>query len=268
MDAIYDLKRKLDERPIAMDWLDLFLYRRVYGREIPYGLRSPDEKSVVNSCGFLEAIFPYSDLYFYNNHELQVKYVDPYQVMAGQYRGYVGQVSDNDEPVLLDKLDSFAELEHHDDKARYVQVGDFPIYRCYEGKNRISLYRKHKRHIKAAIQPSEYPPPSALELVRVKFTKNCYCLVYHGHDTTSNQKFKVGILSLLKTVLSGHGHYKANYSLLECTGRRSIKVLPFNESVAILEAYGVGWGKPIVSITALVKKRICRQLVAHSRYHR
>lgn len=267
MDAIYDLKRKLDEFPLTMDWLDSFLYRRIYSNNIHFGLRAADEKCVVNGCDFLEAIFPYSDLYFYGR-ELQIKYVNPHQVMAGQYRTYAWQPSSSEEPGMLDRLDSFAELAQHDDKARYVQVGNFPIYRAFEGKNRISLYRKHERYIKAAIQNSEYPPPSTLELVRVRFTKDCYCLVHHGYDATSNRSIKIGIFSLLKAALCGQAHDKTDYSLIDRTPKKTIKIISFNESVAVLEAYGVGWGKPIVSITALLKKRICRQLVGQARYHR
>jgi hypothetical protein len=267
MDAIYNLKRKLDESPIAMDWLDSFLYRRIYSNDIHFGLRAVDKKCVVNGCDFLEAIFPYSDFYFYGC-DLQIKYVDPYQVMAGQYRAYAWQLSANEELGVLDRLDGFADHAQHDDKARYVQVGDFPIYRAYEGKNRVSLYRKHERHIKAAIQNSEYPPPGALELVRVRLTRDCYCLVYHGHDSTSDRTIKIGIFGLLKAALSGRVHYKTSYSLIERTPSRTIKIIPFNESVAVLEAYGVGWGKPIVSITALLKRRICRQLVGQAQYRR
>src|SRR5690554_1956150 len=172
-DAVYKLKRELDASPPPLkSWIDRACLKYIVKNILPWGGRATEQKEIVRGKSFIEAILPFCDIY-YESNKSQVKYVPADQVMAGHYCGHEDMCL-NDLPDFLDILDSKAEDDGHPEQARYNQIGDFPIYRAYEGKNRIDLYRKIGRPIKAAVCRTIYPKPETLKLLKIKLFPDCY----------------------------------------------------------------------------------------------
>lgn len=245
-EAVFELKNRLDEGLPKKDWLDKHLFKYIALELSPWGQhREPNQNEIVCAKTFLSFILPYCELNF-DSQDAAVKYAPSLQVLGGQYVGHQS-VSKDKLHKLLDFLDDKSCVNGHAEQAKYTQVGEFPFYRPYEGKNRVHLYRSAKRPIKALVRKTKYPEAKDLKLLTVKPYSDCFALEYTGKERVS--------------VLSKH-------QIIHLSDRRIASLITFNESIEVLEDYGVTWGKPIYSVSAFLKKRICRIKSAHAFYRR
>lgn len=110
----------------------------------------------------------------------RVEKIDPEVVLSNLYSETYPIRPVDEEHKLLDWLDSTADC--CDDWIRrmcapqYSQVGDLPLYAAFEGKNRVVLYRRLGRSIRARVDGTGYPAPSNLK-VRRTFPFGHYVLV-------------------------------------------------------------------------------------------
>ena len=157
-------------------------------------------------CRELHSIVPSSFMYkvFPFNMSSQMKeiveWVDPFLVVGGTYQTY-----EDDSSYVCDKI-----IAEHS-PAYYYKMGNLPLYLAVEGKNRVKLFQKHKRPIKAEISQLNMPNPKNLTLHETIFGKTILLSCDDSHYTSRKD---------------------------------SIFILPFPEiAVPIYTAYGVKFGK-------------------------
>lgn len=245
-DAILKLKQALDKSPPNKDWLDEQLFKSVSKSWGGRGQRERNQPKIVRADKFAQIILPFCNPKF-NRSEATVRTVDSNHVLGGCYFEHF-PIDVDELPELLDKLNSRALDDHHAEQALYTQIGEFPIYIPYEGKNRVTLFRNAKRPIQALINRTAYPEPSQLTLRQVNPFSDCYAL-----------ELKLPC----KEVISVYRE-----QILSHDSDRIVVVLAFNESVKALEEYGVQWERPIFSLSAAIKKRMCKLILAHTFYTR
>jgi len=240
---ILQLKERIDVDILPMDKLDAFLLSRMYsqGQLHPgWNSRSIGQKVITNGEAFVQAILPFSACW-YEAKNSTFEYVDPFHVVAGAYYG-VPTLSAAEGDKVADVLDAQAKNDESEG-AHYVRIGEFSLYVASEGKNRVSLYRDLKRKIGARVFNSSYPPSHHLQLVRT-LPFGGVALRYIG-----NQQGFANRLQRWQAV------------------SMDLAAIPFSESVRLLEAYGVNWGRSqwlIGSpfIDRKVKLYICRRKYA------
>lgn len=248
--AIYNLKEQLNNDLPEKDALDRILFDKVVKQHLSAwgAARQPGSQEVVCAQAFVKAVLPFSCT-TYNSDKANIKMVNADHVMGGCYIGYTA-IESIEAKGLMDRLDACADDDGHLEQARYVQIGKFLLYRPYEGKNRVSLYRDYSRPIKALVSSTQYPLPNELTLISLKPFKDCYALTYRPSTTACE----------VNPVL--------NEQVINYSKKHATLILPFDQSIALLEEYGVKWGKPTYCFSALLRKRICRMKVSHSFYRR
>lgn len=189
--------------------------------------RTPDQGVVLNGSHFFSNTLPfYSQQLTHNSKRM----VNPFQVLAGSYTKRE-ELEMDEKHKIADSLNEATQSEYLE-QAKYVQIGDFPLYYAIEGKNRISLFRQLGRDVYAKTLQRDYPLPEDLELVELKpFGR--FGLRYKG---------------------SGHKLIFNKPALID--DHKLLVVLPFNESVEFFKSYGVKFGKPKLSITAPLVERM------------
>ncbi|RKE76946.1 hypothetical protein [Rhizobium sp. AG855] len=118
---------------------------------------------------FLEQVLPFSSPKF----ELENVACDtfsPRRVIGGTFGRY-GLVEPSIVMDTSDKLVADNRLDHPQ-SARVTQVGELKLFVAYEGKNRIELFKKFRRTMKAFVSPSPFPKSAELALVRFTFTEH------------------------------------------------------------------------------------------------
>jgi hypothetical protein len=175
---------------------------------------------------FVEAALPFCDIAHSMVGET-LEAVDPFLVVGGTYNDYLG----DEEPDLakIERLDRAAEDFYLGrpgcNVARYCKVGDLPLYVACEGKNRVLMYRRANRPVKAMITRRPYPGADDLLLHLIK-PHNIYALRCLSPDYMD--RFE-----------QSHGK------------RRSISLLPFPDlAVPLLKSYGVRQGRNLYHLMA------------------
>ncbi|HET7930816.1 MAG TPA: hypothetical protein VFL63_05455 [Rhodanobacteraceae bacterium] len=146
----------------------------------------------------------------------------------------------------MDALDQQSMSDSYE-VAQYVRVDPFNMYIAIEGKNRVSLFRKFKRSIVARVTMTSYPPAHELRLVKLR-PCGVNALLYTG-----------GRLSVTKRLHA--------WQAIRVDGHLGA-VLPFKESVAVLQEYGVRFAGNRISLLAAVRRRKALLTVANDYYVR
>lgn len=244
--AVASLKDWLDRRLPDKNFVDRHLFRQlIASQDIATGWnsRADNEPKVLDGCVFAQIVIPFCDPYFGTSSATEK--VDPFRVLAGAY--YKSPLLTHQKAAeLADILDSHAGGDQ--EAAHYVRLGPFDLYVASEGKNRVSVYRRIERKIFARVCQGTYPSPHELMLRHVKPWSNIAALEYIGTDPQIRKR------PLPMQVLR---HNQPN-----------IVLLAYPESVELLEAYGVAWGKPISSPMAPIHVRKLRIKVGHTLYVR
>lgn len=125
---------------------------------------------------FVGAALPFSNpAYGFGDETLEE--VDPFLVVGGTYNDY--SKDEEGEPAKIEKLNRAAEDFHLGrpafNAAQYCKVGDLPLYVACEGKNRVLMFRRAGRPIKALVTRCPYPKPDELLLHLIK-PANVYAL--------------------------------------------------------------------------------------------
>lgn len=237
---VLHLKKQIDDDILPMDKLDEILLSRTFSTGkllLGWNDRASGQKVVVRGDAFVKAILPFSS-HFYDAEKAVFEYVSPHHVLAGAYYG-VPKLSSDEGRSAADLLDSLSQTDH-DETARYVKIGDFMLYVAIEGKNRVSLYRQLNREIGAKVFKSTYPPSDHLQLVKTQ-PFGTIALRYIGESQDIADSVQ-GWQSLSE----------------------NLAAIPFEESVRLLEAYGVKWGSSQWAFSApltdrKIKLSICRR---------
>lgn len=111
--------------------------------------------------------------------------VDPNLTISGRYRAYIEDEEKNREDA--DRSDRDSEKYEEDKKynsnlLRVWRVCGFPLYVPYEGKNRVSLFRKLDRVMKAQVVEHDYVSPEEFEVIKEYSLFNlgrCYFWIKH-----------------------------------------------------------------------------------------
>lgn len=134
--------------------------------EIDDPFKFPFQRRAINPREFLHDTLPFSDSCdSYGTTAPDI--IDPTLVISGQYQNYAGQGKSYDQTIMdwSDKIvsDNFKYTQ----APTYARVGTMPLYVALEGKNRVTLFKRHRRLIRAFITPVAYPDPSDLTIVRI-----------------------------------------------------------------------------------------------------
>ncbi|HEX8368498.1 MAG TPA: hypothetical protein VF604_08150 [Pyrinomonadaceae bacterium] len=112
---------------------------------------------------FINPIFPFYSYDF--EQEPTTEELDPFQIVGGTYQSYKNE-NDGSEKVC-DILNSGS----FDDPGKYEKLGELPLYLAREGKNRVRLFQKHNRKVKAKIVHWTLSPPTSLRLYRTLLSR-------------------------------------------------------------------------------------------------
>lgn len=244
--AIAKLKDSRDLRLPDKGMLDRWLHRQLESKGIlhpGWNSRDDTEAKILDGETFARLTIPFTAAGF-NNAKAEVETVDAGLVLGGNYRN-MKQLTLAEAADLADVLDTDS---HTDDcsAAHYVKLGPFPLYVPSEGKNRVSVYRRLGRQIVARVYVNGFPPAKDLVLRWVKPWQGMVAVEYIGDDP----------------------HFPARLRpyqrLME--SRQGLALIPFQEGVELLTAYGVKWGDPVVSLTAPLQRRKLRIVIGHSFY--
>lgn len=122
----------------------------------------------INPRTYVDAILPFIKGVGYDYKTMKRAEVDPHLVIGGHFQNHAqgtGQEEDNKIEWLNSLTDAYA--DHGDingNLARYAQVANLPLYVAVEGKNRVDLYRRRGKAIKAMITKWDYPKAEHLTL--------------------------------------------------------------------------------------------------------
>lgn len=247
IEKLLEAKALLDSDVPQKNYLDRWILNKLIAQGMlspGWSERSQGQRKVINGKAFAQAALPFCDPH-YSREAVSVTPVPSRAVLAGAYSN-VPLLNPEAAAELADTLDSHS-VQDDRESAHYVQLGAFPLYVASEGKHRVSLYRQLKRKIIARVHKSSYPTASELELVRLR---------------------PFGIIGLRYLGTSSEIHDRICSWQSVKINQHQLAVLTFTESVEVLRAYGVPWGKPSLSLVAGLVRRQAELYVAHSFYIR
>lgn len=243
------LKDALDERLPDEGIIDRHIVRYMYRRRLldsQWNAREPGKRVIVSGEPFAKAVLPFSAPSSFRAKQAVARSVDPFRVLAGAYiRRNAPQLTVEERQDLADSLDDHSRTNGNA-VAQYVRLGPFNLYVATEGKNRVSIYRCLGRPIVAQVFDSPYPKPQDLRLVRLT---------------------PFGATALQWCGGEHFAHWYAKPWQRIADSADPIALLPFSESLELLQAYGVSWSKtsrpaPLAQLHA----RMLRAFVARSYY--
>ena len=148
--AFVSFKERLDESLTEVD----DPYERFY------------ERRAIFPKKFLRDALPFSDA-FYSYDDMVPETIDPTLVISGQYRDRPDQGRDYDHEIMEWSDGIVSDNDKYCSEApRYARIGTMPLYVALEGKNRVTLFKRHQRPMRAFITPVAFPAPSDLTIVR------------------------------------------------------------------------------------------------------
>lgn len=192
------------------------LYNQAVGFQIP-----PDVKhaiAAIQPMRFVEYTLPF--IKYTDQSPQGIEEVDPFLVIGATYNIY--KESDEPEELRISRLNTLS----IESTAEYYQIGNFPLYFAQEGKNRVLMYQKNNKPIRAVVSKLKYPKAEELILYKV--------LPYNIHALGClNEEF---------------------YSTLYLPAYKPV-ILPFPRLVLpLLKSYGVKKKKIIFSPLAIYEK--------------
>lgn len=124
------------------------------------------ERRAIFPSTFLRAALPFSDA-FYSYDDMVPESIDPTLVISGQYRDRPDQGKEH-ERKIMDWSDGIVSdnSKYSSQAPRYARIGTMPLYVALEGKNRVTLFKRHQRQMWAFITPVAFPAASDLTIVR------------------------------------------------------------------------------------------------------
>lgn len=164
---IVAFKGSLENLIAIKDSLGLFnqIWLSIIGLSKEERLKIPP---AIRPHAFIDRVLPFSDCCF-SEESMSPMELDPSLVLGGTFRDYPDSDDDDVTGKLNNLTDEYIKSGSWDgDLARYAKIGEFPIYVAYEGKNRVSLFRKHGKLIKAMVTVNQYPQKEKLRIVRTK----------------------------------------------------------------------------------------------------
>lgn len=125
------------------------------------------ERRAITPSKFLHDTLPFSDAH-YNYDTMSRETIDPTLVISGQYRNYPDRGEYNDQTIMdwSNRIVS-DNFKYSSQAPRYARVGTMPLYVALEGKNRVTLFKRHQYQMQAFVTPVAYPDPSDLTIVRI-----------------------------------------------------------------------------------------------------
>tara|TARA_R110000868_G_scaffold385726_1_gene653735 strand:+ start:1354 stop:2052 length:699 start_codon:yes stop_codon:yes gene_type:complete len=139
--------------------------------------------SAVFPAHFIRIALPFST-HYYHYDEMEPVTVDPGQIVSGTYNDYSATWYFTPSPPeqTMDWSDGLAteENKYSSQSPRVCQIGSLPLFVALEGKNRVELFKRHKRPMKVLVTPTPYPAASDLTLYR-SLPFGIYSLAYRGH---------------------------------------------------------------------------------------
>lgn len=108
--------------------------------------------------------------------------IDPLTIISGTYHCYrpMGHAKNPDKVMdTSDKLIEIGDLSNTE--APYVsKIGDLPLHVSFEGKNRVSLFKKFRPFMSVAVKASPFPKPE--DLSYYKSIPWGICVVIHKRE--------------------------------------------------------------------------------------
>lgn len=246
---VCNLKDALDDRLPDEGVVDRQIIRYMYRHQLldpQWNLREPGKRVIVSGEPFAQAVLPFSAPSSFRAKQAVVRSVDPFRVLAGAYRR-VSKLTVQAQQDLADSLDDHSR-KNGNSVALYVRLGPFNLYVATEGKNRVSIYRNLNRPIVAQVFNSPYPQPQDLRLVRLTPFGGT-ALRWCGGERSSRL-------------------YARPWQRI-ARAADPMALLPFSESVELLQAYGVPWSKTSeIAPLAPLHARMLRAFVARCYYVR
>jgi hypothetical protein len=115
---------------------------------------------------FINPIFPFYSYDF--EQEPTMEELDPFQIIGGTYQSY------KDENDGSEKVCDILNGGSLDTLGKYEKFGDLPLYLAREGKNRVRLFQRHSRKVKAKVTRYTLPLPGSLRLHRMFFNREYF----------------------------------------------------------------------------------------------
>lgn len=189
-------------------------------------------------------LLPFSDTN-YDSRNAVVCYVPSQNVLAGSYRYKYQNLDILEIEKIITDLDKAAHFPYQD-QAQYIQIlTGLPIYIVQEGKNRVSLYRKLGKDIRASVVQNPYPLPDEFELIKLSFGYTG--LRYKGYNPDVRDRLKP-------------------WQRIKTFNGAEMAILPFKESVSLLSQYGVKWGENQNLLHAPIIAKKTKLYVSHQFY--
>lgn len=124
------------------------------------------ERRAIFPSTFICAALPFSDA-FYCYDDMVPEIIDPTLVISGQYRDRPEQGKEHDCKIMDWSDGIVSDNDKYSSQApRYARIGTMPLYVALEGKNRVTLFKRHQRSMRAFITPIAFPEPSTLTIMR------------------------------------------------------------------------------------------------------
>lgn len=139
-------------------------------------------RTAINPSDYADAIFPFLEKAERYDTKKEIKYVNPWKVIGGNYQRHeigskeiieekIRQLNENGIPN--NSVDEIFYII----AAQYEEIRPFGIFVAIEGKNRVKLYRIANKKIKALITPVEYFKSEELEILNIKKTNIYYAVL-------------------------------------------------------------------------------------------
>jgi hypothetical protein len=177
--------------------------------------------SAVSPAQFVRAALPFSTLY-YHYDEMRSVSVDPGQVISGTYNDYSSTRYFTPTPPeqTMAWSDGLAteENKYSTQSPRVCQIGTLPLFVALEGKNRVELFKQHKRPMQVLVTPTPYPAASELTLFRSS-PFGIYSLVHQGQREVL--PFPTNVVPMLQKY--GVGEAVRRFSLRDLTDLIRVK---------------------------------------------
>ncbi len=126
--------------------------------------------------------------------------IDCYEVVGGNFQDY----TNHDKSVKACKQLN-ASASGGFGAPSYHKVGTFPIYFAWEGKNRVSLFRKHGLDIIADVKDTTYPMANTLKIHRCFFRKLYFLSCSDKSFNAKNKKHQIAFPELTIPLLEAYG---------------------------------------------------------------
>jgi hypothetical protein len=138
--------------------------------------------TAVSPSHFIRAVLPFSTTDSHRDAMRAVS-VDSRLIVAGTYNDYSPSwfftpVPPEQRMAWSDGLTS-EENKYSRESPRACQIGNLPLFVALEGKNRVTLFKQHKRPMLILVTQMPYPAASELKLFRSS-PFGIYSLAYRG----------------------------------------------------------------------------------------